>query len=250
MSIVSSLAAVAAFVLTGPAFSQDAQGRGGSPPTPKEAAAIDLAGYWVSVVTEDWMFRMVTPPKGEFLGVPLNAEGRRVANAWDPAADEATGEQCRAYGAPALMRLPGRLHIAWEGESTLKIEAEAGEQVRILRFQTMFAGSVPPPSWQGLSMAQWEVAGGPDRIGNLKATTSLLRSGYLRKNGVPYSANAQLTEYYDVYDAPNGDTWLVVTTEVRDPVYLTTPFITSSHFKKLSDEAGRAQWKPEPCAIQ
>src|SRR5262249_46270663 len=86
-----------------------AQGRGrgpaGPPPTPKAAAPVDLTGYWVSIVTEDWRWRMVTPPKGDYASVPLSAEGRKVADAWDPAKDE--GEQCKAYGAPGLMRLPG-----------------------------------------------------------------------------------------------------------------------------------------------
>src|SRR3974390_2584828 len=68
----------------------DAQGRGRGAPAPARAQApIDLTGYWVSVVTQDWRYRMVTPPKGAFGGVPLNAEGRRVANEWDPAKDEA-----------------------------------------------------------------------------------------------------------------------------------------------------------------
>src|ERR1051325_1805068 len=100
-------------------------GRGGAAPTPKATAAIDMTGYWVSVVSEDWMFRMVTPPKGQYLGVPLNAAARRVADAWDPAKDEAAGEQCKSYGAAAVMRVPGRLHITWENDTTMKIETEA-----------------------------------------------------------------------------------------------------------------------------
>src|SRR5262249_28618367 len=79
-------------------------GRGGGPPqSPKQAAGLDLTGYWVSVVTEDWKFRMVTPSKGIFETLTLNAEGRRVGNTWDPAKDEAAGEQCRAYGAANIM---------------------------------------------------------------------------------------------------------------------------------------------------
>ena len=65
------------------------------PPTPQAAAPIDLTGYWVSVVTEDWRWRMVTPPKGDFASVPLNAEGTKVGNSWDPATDGS----CLAYGA-------------------------------------------------------------------------------------------------------------------------------------------------------
>src|SRR5438874_302857 len=120
-----------------------AQGRGrgpaGPPPTPKAAAPIDLAGYWVSIVTEDWRWRMVTPPKGDYASVPLNAEGRKVADAWNAAKDEAAGEQCKAYGAPGLIRLPERLHIFWDNDATLHMDTDAGTQTRIFHF------GPPPP---------------------------------------------------------------------------------------------------------
>jgi hypothetical protein len=201
------------------------------------------------------MFRMVTPPKGQFLGVPLNAEARKVANAWDPAKDESEGNQCKAYGAPALMRIPGRLHIAWENDTTLRIDADQGNQTRLFHFGGPTSSNGPKdaePSWQGYSVAQWEYAApsagrGAPRMGDLKVVTTNLKPGYLRKNGVPYSANAVLNEYYDLHAAPNGDTWLVVTTEVVDPQYLTTPFITSTHFKKQADASG---WMPEPCTAK
>src|SRR5438477_10057124 len=90
-------------------------GRGGPTAvrTAKEGAPVDFTGYWVSVVTEDWRWRMVTPIKGDFASIPLTPAARVVGNAWDPAKDEAAGEQCRSYGAPAIMRIPGRLHINW-----------------------------------------------------------------------------------------------------------------------------------------
>jgi hypothetical protein len=206
-----------------------------------------MTGYWVSVVTEDWMFRMVTPPKGQYLGVPLNAAARRVADAWDPAKDEAAGERCKSYGVAAIMRVPGRLHITWENDTTLKMETEAGTQTRLLHF----SGEPPEntePSLQGYSVAEWEQAAvgrGEARKGDLKVVTTKMRPGYLRKNGVPYSENAIVTEWFDRHTAPNGDIWLVVSTEVKDPRYLTVPFITSTHFKKLSENA---PWKPEACS--
>jgi hypothetical protein len=242
-------AALAAAAWAQPPAGRGGRGRGGPPPTPKAAAAIDVTGYWVSVVTEDWRYRMVTAPKGKFGGVPLNPQGRKVANEWDPAKDEAAGQQCRSYGAAALMRVPGRFHIIWENDTTLRVDADSGKQTRIFHF-----GTQPPPetepSWQGYSVAEWEpaVAGrGPSKGGDLKVVTTQLLAGYLRKNGVPYSANAVVTEYYDLIHAPNGDQWLVVSTEVRDPEYLTMPFITSTHFKKLPDASG---WDPEPCTAQ
>src|SRR5688572_3798345 len=92
---------------------------GATPQTPRGAAPIDLTGYWVAVVNEDWRHRMATPRKGDFESLPLNAEGRRVANQWDLAADNAAGQQCKAFGVGGLMRQPGRLHITWADDDTL-----------------------------------------------------------------------------------------------------------------------------------
>jgi len=115
--VISIARTVVLIVLAAAALSVQghAQGRGGrggaTPPMGRAGAPIDLTGYWVSLVTGDWRFRMITPPKGDYTSIPLNAEARKVADAWDPAKDEAAGEQCKSYGAPALMRVPGRLHI-------------------------------------------------------------------------------------------------------------------------------------------
>src|SRR6267143_570063 len=130
---------VAATSLAAPAL-MDAQATRGAqppatPPAPKMAAPIDLTGYWVSIVTEDWRFRMITPDKGDFSSVPLNPEGRRVANTWDPEKDEADGNQCKSYGAAAVMRVPGHVHIFWENDNTLRIDTDAGTQTRLLHFE-------------------------------------------------------------------------------------------------------------------
>jgi hypothetical protein len=214
---------------------------------PREAAAIDLTGYWVSVITEDWKFRMVTPNKGVFDSLSLNAEGRRVGNTWDPAKDEAAGEQCRAYGAANIMRLPGRLHVTWEDAATLRIDTDAGTQTRLIRFGA--ASPAGEPSWQGYSVGQWEYGAGRNggRAGNLKIVTTNLRPGYVRKNGAPYSDKAVVTEYYDVNTMPNGDQWMTVTTKVEDSVYFGRPYLTSSDFKKLPSAAG---WNPTPCSAR
>jgi hypothetical protein len=144
--------------LIGNAYAQaPGGGRGGPPqaPRPARAAALfDVTGYWVSVVTEDWRFRMVTPPKGDYTGVSLNPEGRKIADAWDPAKDEAAGEQCRSYGAPNIMQMPGRIHITWQDEETLKIETDAGAQARLFHF----AGAPSQGGgWQGVSKASWDL---------------------------------------------------------------------------------------------
>ncbi|HEU4687484.1 MAG TPA: hypothetical protein VFS23_03935 [Vicinamibacterales bacterium] len=216
-------------------------GRGAAPPaTPRQMAPIDVTGYWVSVVAEDWKYRMVTPKKGVFDGVPLNPEGRKVGEGWDPARDEAAGEQCKAYGAGAIMRVPGRLNISWQDDRVLKIETDAGTQTRLFRF----AASSPPTesTWQGHSVAQWNVPGR-----SLKVVTTNLRAGYVRRNGVPYSDKTTVTEYWDLNTLPNGDQWLTVTTELVDPTYFARPYVTSSDFKKLPGPAG---WNPTPCAAK
>jgi len=233
-----------------------AQGRGGPPPGPpptaKALAPFDLTGYWVSVVTEDWRYRMVPPAKGDYQGVPMNAEGLKLANAWDPAKDEAAGNQCMYYGAPALLRIPGNLHITWQDDNTLKIETDAGTQTRVLHFGNWKPGT--ERSWQGDTVATWEVPRGgrgsapvPAPYGTLKTVTTNLKAGYLRKNGVPYSENAVLTEYYDVIRGVDGNPWLIVTSMVDDPQYLRMTFLTSSNFKKLANGSG---WDPSPCSAR
>jgi hypothetical protein len=228
-----------------------AQGRGGQAApaqTPRAAAPIDLTGQWVAIISEDWRWRMVTPARGDFPSIPLNAEGVKVAEAWDPAKDEAAGQQCRAYGAPGLMRGPTRLRISWLDDQTLKLETDYGIQTRLFHFRKP-AGSAAA-SWQGVSIAEWLMAGGGrrggggPRFGSLKTVTTQLRPGYLRKNGVPYSANTVYTEYWDLINQANGDKWLVVTNVVEDPAYLQSPWMTAIHFKK---EADAGKWDPTPC---
>ena len=225
------------------------------PPTPRAAAPIDLTGNWVSIVNEDWRWRMVTPPRGDYASVPLNDAGRKVADTWEPSKDG----RCEAYGAAALMRMPTRLRITWESDAVLKIETDAGQQTRRL----IFDKARPAPSarsLQGFSVAEWDrparagAAGrggrgsegqtGPAPGANLKVITTRLSGGWLRRNGVPYSEDTVLTEYFDRFPSPNGDEWLVVTTMVTDPKYLNQDFVTSSHFKKESDGA---KWSPSPC---
>ena len=220
--------------------------RGGPPASPKAAAPIDLSGYWVAIVTEDWRYRMVTPAPGDFQGVPMTAAAVKLADAWDPAKDEAAGEQCKSYGAPAILRVPGHLHITWQDDNTLRMDTDAGKQTRLFRFGNA-KDAESAPSLQGDSTAQWEMQREGPRVagGSLKVTTTHLKAGYLRKNGVPYSENTNLVEYYDLVNERNGDALMVVTIVVTDPMYLREPFIISSHFKKLPNDEG---WKPTECS--
>jgi hypothetical protein len=236
-----------------------AQGRAGGapaapppPPTAKSVAPADLTGTWVSVISEDWQWRMVTPNKGDYASVPLTPAGRKLADAWTPAQDGS----CLAYGAPALLRHPGRVRISWENDQTLRIETDAGVQTRRLRFGA--GPATGPRDLQGHSVAEWQLppavaastgaAGGSrtaaqPRSGSLKVVTTNLQAGWLRKNGVPYSENTVLTEYFDRF-TDGANEWFAVTTEVVDPANLTMTFVISSNFKKEPDGS---KWTPVPC---
>jgi hypothetical protein len=254
--------------------SQGPRGGGGNA---KTAAPADLTGFWVAVVSEDWRFRMATPRKGDYESVPINNEGRRVADGWDIAKDDAAGLQCKAFGVGGIMRQPGRLHITWQDDNTLKVDFDAGSQTRLLRFDRRSAPG--EKTWQGHSIAEWETSAGarggavraqignstgpiapggggrgqrggpaPSRMapgGAMKVVTTNFREGYLRKNGVPYSENATITEYFHRLPAePGTDQWLLVITVVEDPRYLTQPFYTSTQFKREPDGS---KWAPAPC---
>ena len=273
MSREALTATAIAVVLSVPLVAQGPPGgRGGPPPTGRAGApmGVDLTGTWVSIVSEDWRWRMVTPPRGDYANIPLNDAGRKVADTWDPARDEQANEQCRAYAAPAIMREPGRVRISWQDDLTLKLETDAGQQTRLFRFRPPGAPAAPAPpsavpavgrSWQGVSVARWEPPPSPSvgrgiplglapRVGagrSLEVVTTQIRPGYLRKNGVPFGENAVVTEYFDVVGEPGGGDWFVVTTIVRDPQYLGEPWITTSHFRK---EADGSKWNPLPCSTR
>ncbi len=250
MRRISITAAVMLALVAGtPLSAQRGGGAQGPPPTPRAQAPIDITGTWVSIVTEDWRWRMITAPKGDYPSVPLTPAGRELADKWDPAKDAAAGEQCRPFGAPNIMRMPGRIRISWQGDTALKVETEAGTQTRLFVF-----GAQPPASgdrtWQGQSTAQWQLPGGGRRgggaagFGSMKVVTSRIRPGYLQRNGVPYGENALVTEFFNHTKEPNGDEWLIVTTTVEDPQYIAARWTRSSHFKKLP---ANATLTPQSC---
>jgi hypothetical protein len=244
------IAALTAAALAGHVAAQ--QGTPPAPPaTPRAAAPIDLTGTWVSLVTEEWRWRMTTPPKGDYISLPLSDEGRRVADTWTPAMDGS----CKAYGAGGVMWVPTRLRIAWDGDQALKVETDAGQQTRMLRFDE--AATSGPRSLQGVSTAAWEPIGGPPVLRNgtrvgvpapvggaLKVVTTNLSEGWLRRNGAPYSESTTITEYWDRMSFPNGDDFLVVTILLNDPKYLSSEYTRSAHFKREPDAA---TWHPAPC---
>jgi hypothetical protein len=242
-------------------------------------APIDLTGTWVSVVTEDWTVRMLTPVKGDFDNLPLTKAAQDAAARADMAQVAASGRACDAYGAPVIMREPGRVRMSWQDGNTLRIDTDAGEQTRLLHF----GGTEAPrggASRQGYSTAEWQYSDGFDPLragvaapagggrgaaggrggfrgrgapppaptgGRLKVITTHLSAGFLRKNGVPYSANASVTEYYNLLTEPDGTRWFVVTTDVHDPENLVVDFITSTNFRKEPDNS---KWRPSPCSLR
>jgi len=248
--VCAAVAALCSIPLAAQQGRQGAPGPAGPPPTGRAQAPYDLAGYWVSLVTDDWRYRMLTPPKGNADYLPVNNEARRVMGEWDPAKDEAAGEACRGYGAGGVMRLPGRLHITWENDNVLKMDLDAGTQTRRFQFGPTAAATTGEPTWQGTSSARWMFPAGrgrgPATTAQLVVTTNRLRPGYLRKNGIPYGANAVITEYF-VRLVDEGQEYLAVTTMVDDPQYLALPYVKTYQYKKQSDATG---WNPSPCVAR
>jgi hypothetical protein len=262
-------------------------GPAGPPQTARQRAPADLTGTWVSVVTEDWRWRMATPPVGDVASMPVNAAGRAAAKSWNLAADNAGGNQCKAFGVGGIVRQPGRIRISWQDDQTLTLEFDAGTQTRLLHFDPAATPSAET-TWQGHSFAVWDgpgvgrgappvgdprvtgggvlapavpggggrgLRGGPpprqqaqiNRGGHIRVVTTNFREGYLRKNGVPYSENAVLTEYWEVFTRENGEQWLTITTMIDDPRYLRQPRIVAIPFKKEPDGA---KWDPTPCSAR
>jgi hypothetical protein len=253
------LCAAFAANLFSPAAAQQAQ-RGAAaqrpPQSPRAGAPIDITGNWVSLITDDWVYRMITPAKGDYSYIPLNADGKRTADGWDPARDQAAGEECKGYAAPAIMRLPSRVQISWQDDNTLKLDIDTGMQTRLFHFNQREAQGAR--SWQGWSNASWQFSGtteqfypGPTSLGQIKRAgvlrvdTNNLRAGYLRKNGVPYSENAFMTEYYNLVVEDDGNQYLVVQLFVADPKYLTAHWVRTVQFKRERDAAKR---NPTPCS--
>ena len=267
--ITSKLAgglAVALFVGAAAAqlHAQRGAGAGQAAPTARAAAPIDLTGYWVSLITDDWRWRVVTPPKGDVLYLPVTDKARQAAQQWDPAKDEAAGEQCRGYGAGGIMRLPERLHVTWQDENTLQMEIDTGQQTRTFHFGPAQAPATA--SWQGFSVARWELPGtaggggagfgrrgggapqtGPKPGSSLRVETTKMRAGYWQKNGIPYSANATMTEWFTTLTEPDGNSYLLVTKLLEDPENIQGVYYRTVQFKKQKDASG---WNPTPCSAR
>jgi hypothetical protein len=208
---------------------------------------------------------MVVVGPGDYIGVPINAEAKKVADGWAPAAAEAAAKTCEAYGGGIIMWLPERLHISWQDANDLRVDTDAGMQTRLLHFvsaRDRAGGEVqaappsrPPtdiaPSLQGYSVARWVLPAGsrPGRArdGSIQVTTDHMLPGLLTKNGVPYDGNAKKTEWWDLRnESADNEQWLSISTTVEDPHYLTRPYVYDPIFQK---EAGGAKWDPTPCSL-
>jgi hypothetical protein len=144
------------------------------------------------------------------------------------------------------MRLPSRVQITWQDENTLKLDIDTGMQTRLFHFDQREPQG--PRDWQGWSYAEWELSGDTNRqlvfagartsldevqtSGSLRVDTTNLRAGYLRKNGVPFSDDAFMTEYYNLIVEGDGSQYLVIQTFVEDPRYLDAHFVRTLQFKR------------------
>jgi len=238
------------FVFSTFSFVTVTQAQPGGATSAREASPIDFTGYWVALVTEDWRFRMVTAPAGDYEGIGLTPRAREIADAWDPEADAASGNACKAYGAGGLMRIPTRLHVTWDADNVLKIETDAGMQTRLLKFGDA-QDSTGAGTLQGVSRAQWflerEGRFGPVTWGSMEAITTDMAPGYLRRNGVPYGTQATLTEYYELVVGGDGTEYLSVIGVLEDPEHLVQPYTISTNFKREPDGSN---WDPTDCLVR
>ena len=250
---LTSIAALTAIVLAVPVPLEAQRGRGGLAPGPARVAApVDVTGHWVSIVSEDWRLRMRTAQRGDYDYLPLNDEGRRVADSWDPEAAVAAGRECMAYGAAGIMRIPGRFRFSWEDDNTLRIDADAGMQTRILRFNGLPL-EAQPSTPHGRSAATWRATGGravgslpvAQKGGELNVVTTNMTAGHFFRHGIPYSDQAVYRESFTILE-DRGVEYLLLTTILDDPTYLEGPYIRTLHFRKEADAAG---WDPGPCAL-
>jgi hypothetical protein len=240
------------------------------PETPKAAAQIDITGQWVAVVSEDWVYRMVVAPKGDAGSIPINDAGKKAAQEWDPAKE---ANSCKAYGAVGIIRMPSRLRISWQDDRTMKLEFDAGTQTRVLHFSSElppigYPSSEPPRAFRppadvgprttsGYSVAAWHKQGQsrglgfggppvqPAQHGSLAVLTTNMSPGYLQSNGIPYSDDTVLREFFDLITLPDKTQWLIVTSIVEDSKYLSVPWVISTQFKR--EVGAEKKWRPTTC---
>lgn len=207
-------------------------------------AQIDLVGEWAPQFHEDQPERVGGPPVGDYAGLPINDAARFMADAWEASILSVPEHQCKPHPADYSPRGPANLRISKEVDTASQetiayhthISWQAPERT-IWMDGRPHPDELAPHTWQGFSTGEW--IGGPNSQ-VLKVVTTHLKKGWIRRNGVPRSDQAELTEYF--YRHGNFLTW---TSIVNDPLYLTEPMIRTSDFMVNPGQ----QIAPYPCLI-
>jgi glyoxylase-like metal-dependent hydrolase (beta-lactamase superfamily II) len=203
------------------------------------SAQIDFSGEWAPRFWEDQPERVPGPELGDYLGIPISEAARERADTWDASIQTLPEWQCRPHSADYIWRGPSNLRISKEVDPVSReITAFHAEWLRSVDRAIYLDGRPHPPAdalhtWAGFSTAKWD--------GDmLTVTVTHLKEGYLRRNGLPRSDKATLTEHW----IRNGDL-LTVMTIVNDPVYLTEPFVRTTDYELDLHQ----QVPPYPCGV-
>jgi hypothetical protein len=202
-------------------------------------AQVDFSGEWAPRFYEDQPERVPGPELGDYLGLPISPAARLRADSWDASLLTLPEWQCRPHSADYIWRGPSQLRIWKEVDPvTRQITAWHAEWLRSIDRPVYMDGrphpsELAPHTWAGFSTGKWE--------GDMLTTTvTHLKEGYIRRNGVPRSDMATLTEHW----IRHGN-WLTVVTIVTDPVYLTEPFIRTTDYELDLHQ----QIPPYPCGV-
>ena len=203
------------------------------------SAQVDFSGEWAPRFWEDQPERVPGPELGDYLGIPISEAARLRGDSWDASIQTLPEWQCRPHSADYIWRGPSNLRISKEVDPVSReITAFHAEWLRSVDRAIYLDGRPHPPAdalhtWAGFSTAKWD--------GDvLTVTVTHLKEGYLRRNGLPRSDKATLTEHW----IRNGDL-LTVMTIVNDPVYLTEPFVRTTDYELDL----RQQVPPYPCGV-
>jgi hypothetical protein len=198
---------------------------------------IDLEGVWAPLIHEDATLRGPGPAKGDYAGLPINAEARRVADAWDPGEQLDDENQCRSHTAVYMMRSPFKFEII-HSDNMLVLTSESFEQVRTVYLDGReHHPKESPKTRMGDSIGWWEGD-------TLVVETTNMERGYIERNGVPHSEDAVLTEYFTRQSGSFGDL-LTIVQVVEDPQYLSQALVRSISFRRVPE----GKLEPYPCTV-
>ncbi len=197
-------------------------------------AETDLTGYWSPIMHEDPIFRTAGPSLRDYSGLPINDAARAIADAWNPEDNYKPENQCEMHGAAYIMRSPLRFDLSYDDADTIsiKIELEMGRERKI--YLDGRAREPGPATDMGHSVGQWDGD-------TLTVTTTHMRQKYIRRNGVPNSEEAVMTEHF----VRHGNL-LTIISIIEDPVFLTAPLVRSVSFNRRDDEF---KWIRFPCEV-